>query len=124
MTGQGSGSILISRYQDGVISKDVRIGMKKFTVRFDEELYQDLRAVSLAEGRPMVEIIRECIRDYTQKKPSIEEIKDLFARARSMGSVSEKEALERARDVAAADDEEGFGDLHHGRSRLQGDSDA
>ena len=41
--------------------------MRKFTVRFDEDLYHDLRAVSLAEGMSMVEVIRESVRDYTQK---------------------------------------------------------
>jgi|GEM_PF-3888027 len=98
--------------------------MRKFTVRFDEELYQDLQAVALAEGRPMVDIIRVSVRDYTQKTPGIEEIKDLIARARSMGSVSEKEALEAAQRVAAADDDEGLGDLHHRRSLSEGDADA
>jgi len=98
--------------------------MRKFTVRFDEELYHDLQAVSLAEGRSMVEVIRETVRDYTQKTPGIEEIKDLIARVRSMGSVSEKEALEAAQDVAAADDEEGLGDLHHRRGLSEGDADA
>ncbi|MCJ7568701.1 MAG: hypothetical protein MUO58_14295 [Anaerolineales bacterium] len=98
--------------------------MRKFTVRFDEELYHDLRAVSLAEGMSMVEVIRESVRDYTQKTPGIEEIKDLIARARSIGSASEKEALETAQSVAAADDEEGLGDLHHRRSLSEGGADA
>jgi predicted transcriptional regulator len=98
--------------------------MRKFTVRFDEELYKSLQAVSLAEGRSMVEVIRESVRDYTQRTPGIEEIKELIARARSMGSFSEEEAFEVARDVAAADDEEGLGDLQHRRSPSEGDADA
>lgn len=98
--------------------------MRTFTVRFDEELYHDLQAVSLSEGRSMVEVIRESVRDYTQKTPGIEEIKDLIARARSIGSVSEKEALEKVQSVAAADDEEGLGDLQHRRSLSEGDADA
>lgn len=94
--------------------------MRKFTVRFDEELYKSLRTVSLAEGRPMVEVIRESVRDYTQRTPGIEEIKDLIARARSMGSFSEEEALKAARDVAAAADEEGPGDHQYSRSSSEG----
>jgi hypothetical protein len=85
--------------------------IRKLTVRFDEELYRVLKAVSLAEGRSMAEVIRDSILEYTQKTPEIEKVKSLIARARSSGSVSERAAIEAAKIVAQADDAEGLGDL-------------
>lgn len=82
--------------------------MHQFTVRFDEDLYRALQAVALAEGRTLAEIIRTSVRDYTQSTPDIDEIKDLIAKARSMGSATEEKSLEAAKRAAAADDQEGL----------------
>jgi transposase len=96
--------------------------MRKLTVRFDEELYRDLKAVSLAEGGSMAEIIRDSVLEYTRNTPEIEKVKSLIARARSSGSVSEREALEAARIVAEVDDEEGLGDLQRRKDTAERDA--
>jgi hypothetical protein len=98
------------------------MGMRKLTVRFDEELYRDLKAVSLAEGRSMAEVIRDSVLEYTWKTPEIDKVKSLIARARSSGAVSEREALEAAKIVAEADDEEGLGDLHRRKDPAEQDA--
>lgn len=85
--------------------------MHRFTLRLEKDLYKDLQAVAMAEGRTMVEVIRASVRDYTQRQPGLEEIKDLIAKARSFGAVSEDNALEAAKLVAEVDDSEGIGTL-------------
>ena len=82
--------------------------MQALTVRLSEEAHANLKAVSIAEGRPMAEIIRACVDDYTQNRP-VDEIKELIAAARSLSPISREEALKAAEHIVELDDTPGIG---------------
>ena len=82
--------------------------MQALLIRFPENIYDDLKAVSVAEGRPMAEIVRACVEDYTQSRP-LDEIKELIAAVRSLGPVSKEEALRAVDRVVELDDTPGIG---------------
>lgn len=82
--------------------------MHQLTVRLSEKMFLDLKAVSIAEGRPMAEIVRKCVEDYTQSIP-VEEIKELIAKARSLGPVSKEQAITAADRAVEMDDTPGIG---------------
>ncbi len=82
--------------------------MQQLTIRLTEELHADLKAVSIAEGRPMAEIVRTCVADYTQTRP-VEEMKELIAAIRSMGPNTKDEALADIDRIVELDDTPGIG---------------
>jgi predicted DNA-binding protein len=82
--------------------------MQALLVRFPDEIYDDLKAVSIAEGRPMAEIVRTCVEDYTRNRP-LDEIKELIAAVRSLGPISKEEALKATERVVELDDTPGIG---------------
>ncbi len=82
--------------------------MQQLTIRLTEELHADLKAVSIAEGRPMAEIVRTCVEDYTQTRP-VEEMKELIAAIRSLKPITKEEALADIDRIVELDDTPGIG---------------
>ena len=47
--------------------------MKAMTLRLDDTEYERLRTLAFVEDRPMIDVVREAIREYIQQKAADDE---------------------------------------------------
>jgi predicted transcriptional regulator len=55
--------------------------MKAMTLRLDETEYERLRTVAYVEDRAIIDVVREAIQEYVQRKASHDEFRDSLERA-------------------------------------------